>query len=118
MTWHTEWITESKWNTKESIKSVYNSDYVITLDELPADLYTSASGTPSVVPGKTATGDINADGKVDITDLSVLSLYLIGDRDLSADELKVADTNHDGDVQLSDLATLRQFLSKVISSLD
>lgn len=48
MTWHTEWITDKYMNTSEHINYVYNSDYVITLDELPADLYTrtqSESGT-------------------------------------------------------------------------
>lgn len=35
MTWHTQHITDSKNNTTENIKKVYNSDYVITLDELP-----------------------------------------------------------------------------------
>ena len=119
MTWHTEWITDSKWNTKESIKAVYNSDYVITLDELPEDLYTaSASDGPSSNTGSVKTGDITLDGKIDITDLSYLSLYLIGDRKLDGDALKAADTDHDGKVLLADLATLRQFLSKIIKSLD
>ena len=122
MTWHTEWITDSKWNTKESIKSVYNSDYVITLDELPKDLYTAVASEPTTVPttqpGTVKTGDIDCDGKIDITDLSLLSLYLIGDKKLEGDSLKAADTTHDGDIQLTDLATLRQFISKKITSLD
>lgn len=33
MTWHTEWLMDT--NTKESLKTIYNSEYVITLDELP-----------------------------------------------------------------------------------
>lgn len=33
MTWHTEYLTDN--NDKESIKALYNSDYAITLDELP-----------------------------------------------------------------------------------
>ena len=36
MTWHTTWLTED--NTAAQINTLYNSDYVITLDELP-DLY-------------------------------------------------------------------------------
>ncbi|MBQ7942639.1 MAG: hypothetical protein IJ326_01100 [Lachnospiraceae bacterium] len=36
MTWHTEWLTEvSNGNTIELLNEVYNSDYFITLDELP-----------------------------------------------------------------------------------
>ena len=33
MTWHTEWLINT--NTKEHLSELYNSDYVITLDELP-----------------------------------------------------------------------------------
>ncbi len=36
MVWHTEWLTEvSNGNTVELLNEIYNSDYFITLDELP-----------------------------------------------------------------------------------
>ena len=58
-------------------------------------------------------GDLNSDGKVDITDLSLLSLHLIGDKPLETDELKeAADVQYDKTIDLGDLACLRQFLSK------
>ena len=58
-------------------------------------------------------GDLNSDGKVDVSDLSLLSLYLIGDKDLDSDELKeAADTEYDHVVNLGDLARLRMYLSK------
>ena len=113
MTWHTEWITDAKWNTKESINAVFNSDYVITLDELPEDLYTV---TP-VTPDKLITGDVNLDGKVDVTDLSSLAIHLIDDT-LTGDGLKMADVDHDGKVLLTDLARLRQYLSRIIDTLE
>lgn len=34
MTWHTNFVTEE--NTIEALKALYNSDYVITRDELPS----------------------------------------------------------------------------------
>ncbi len=37
MTWHTEHITDH--NDKKVLKEIYNDKYVITLDELPDDLY-------------------------------------------------------------------------------
>ena len=113
MTWHTEWITDAKWNTKESINAVFNSDYVITLDELPEDLYT----VKPVTPDKLITGDVNLDGKVDVTDLSSLAIHLIDDT-LTGDGLKMADVDHDGKVLLTDLARLRQYLVRYIESLD
>lgn len=63
------------------------------------------------------TGDINNDENIDISDLSLLSTYLVGDRILSETEKLAADINKDGIVSLSDLATLKQFLSKTIAEI-
>ena len=58
-------------------------------------------------------GDLNSDGNADVTDLSILSLYLIGDTELKGDNaLEAADIQYDGIVNLSDLAAFRQYLSK------
>ncbi|MCR5142254.1 MAG: beta-mannosidase [Ruminococcus sp.] len=48
MTWHTSFIDSHAINTSSYVDHVYNSDYVLTLDELP-DVYnyTSADITPS-----------------------------------------------------------------------
>ena len=35
MVWHTDYITSEKNNTKKSLNEIYNSEYFITLDELP-----------------------------------------------------------------------------------
>ena len=62
-----------------------------------------------------ATGDVNHDQKVDIMDLSILSLGLV---EKSDNYYKGnADMDGDGSVTLADLATLRQFVSKVIDHL-
>ncbi len=63
-------------------------------------------------------GDINPDGIIDITDLSVLSFSLIGDKELTPSQQKAADVDDDSAVTLADLAKLRQYLSKKIVSLD
>lgn len=62
-------------------------------------------------------GDINADGKADISDLSELAISLVGDKELTESQRKAADVDSDGAVKLADLAKFRQFLSKQISSL-
>ena len=36
MVWHTDHLTNGQFNTKDSLKTIYNSEYFITLDELPA----------------------------------------------------------------------------------
>ena len=61
-------------------------------------------------------GDINSDGNVDLTDLSMLSLAIIGDKILTETQQKVADVTGDGQVSITDLATLRQYISMVIDS--
>mgnify|MGYP003301909220 CR=1 FL=1 len=63
------------------------------------------------------TGDINSDGKVDITDLSELSLAIVGDKTLTESQIKAADINRNSKADLPDLARLKQYLSKVITSL-
>jgi len=76
--------------------------------------------TVSAIPegsGELAIGDINGDNIVDMTDLSDLSLTLLGDKTLTDAQLKSADINDNGEADLSDLARLRQYLSKVITSL-
>ena len=35
MVWHTDYITDEKNNSKEALNEIYNSEYFITLDELP-----------------------------------------------------------------------------------
>ena len=35
MVWHTDFLTDGKSNTVESLNGIYSSDYFITLDELP-----------------------------------------------------------------------------------
>ena len=62
-------------------------------------------------------GDINADEKVDISDLTELSLAIIGDKTLTESQLKVADVDKNGKTDLPDLARMRQYLSKAITAL-
>ncbi len=40
-TWTGEHVRDGKTNTLEHLKKIYHHDYVLTLDELPADLYSS-----------------------------------------------------------------------------
>lgn len=61
------------------------------------------------------TGDLNFDGKVDVTDLSSLSLNIIGDLNLNAIRNNAADITGDGVVNLCDLARMQQYISKKIT---
>lgn len=90
-----------------------------------------ASADPTVAPtatvkptsanteGETLLGDVNCDGKVDITDISVLALAIVDKKtdSMTAQQQKNADVNNDGSVALTDLATIKQYISKQIDKL-
>lgn len=83
----------------------------------PAGLGSASSGTAQKPPAGVMYGDINLDGKVDMTDLTDLSLYLLKEIDLSKEALLNAELTGDGSVNLADLSTLKQYVSKVIDKL-
>ena len=62
-------------------------------------------------------GDLNIDTISDLTDLSILSLALIGDMDLTDEQKEQGDVDNDGSLTMADLAKLRQFLSRKIETL-
>ncbi len=56
-------------------------------------------------------GDLNADGQIDVTDLSVLSMHVIGDQVITDEKtLDDADVQRDEKVDLADLARMKQFI--------
>jgi len=57
-------------------------------------------------------GDINNDSKCDVTDLTYISLYLLGDVEFDDLQKDAADVNADGCVDIADLAHYKQFISK------
>lgn len=60
-----------------------------------------------------AFGDVDGNGIADVTDLSLISLHLIGDKEIKdPNALYQADIDYDGDVTLADMARLKQVLSK------
>lgn len=55
-------------------------------------------------------GDINGNGVVDLTDLSFLSLYLLGDCSFTKDQLLAADVDGNGEVNIADLPHMKQYI--------
>lgn len=80
--WYMNYLTSEQNNPVESLVEIYNSDYCITLDELP-DLksypITEGNADPPVTPDdkKTLPGDANCDGEVRLND-AILVLQAIG----------------------------------------
>ncbi len=57
-------------------------------------------------------GDVNSDNKVDLSDLTALSLALLGDKQLNATQKLAADVSYDNSVDVADLALMKQYISK------
>ena len=57
-------------------------------------------------------GDIDGNGNVEVTDLTMLSIYLLKDIELDSEQILLADCNGDEKVNLADLALLKQFILK------
>ena len=77
----------------------------------------SLSAALTVGASAATLGDVNGDGKVDVTDLSVLAIYLADGVGIADSNMKAADVDGSGKVNLGDLARLRQYLSKIIEVL-
>lgn len=56
------------------------------------------------------TGDIDGNGIIDISDLTMLSQFVMNDITLSRDHLNAADCNGDGMTDITDLALLKQYV--------
>lgn len=85
----------------------------VTTENTPAET-TNPVTTENTTPEKEMLGDVNLDGKIDVTDLSTLSIILADNKPVSGMQKKNADVDRDGNVYLSDLARIRQYLSKII----
>ncbi len=83
---------------EESSYAVHNAD-ITTSD-------TDISGAALVY------GDLNSDGIADLTDLSLLSLYLLNDLTFDSVQTEAADVQYDGNVDIADLARLKQYVCK------
>ncbi len=91
------------------------SQYCLPSDRVYSWEYTIIPSA-SAEPEKTVLlGDVNEDGKIDVTDLSVMAIHLADNIPLDSETAEeAADVDKNGKFNLADLARLRQFISKVI----
>lgn len=105
--WYSEYLTDK--NDPILLKTIYNSDKVITLDELPNDIY-----TPSTPPQRLI-GDVNLDGNFDAIDFGVLKSCILNPFNfpfpIDGDN---ADVNGDGVIDAIDFALMKQKLLGII----
>ena len=121
--WYMNYLTSEQNNPVDNLIEIYNSEYCITLDELP-DLKTypisSSSETKETVSSETEKiseekiiyGDLNGDKSADLTDLSILSIYLMEKYSAEDSFLKAADVTGDDEVDIRDLAHFKRYVCK------
>ena len=73
--------------------------------------------TASEVTSQSLYGDVNLDGKVDITDAVLLNKAVAGVVTLNASQQKNADCMADGELSTNDSTVLLQFLERLVTSL-
>lgn len=100
--WYMNYLTSEQNNPVDNLIEIYNSDYCITLDELP-DLksYPMASEEESIK------GDVNSDGKVNVIDVLTLKKYLFNISVFTSNQKKAADISGDGTINIFDLVMLK-----------
>lgn len=108
MTWHTSFIDSNEINTASYLNKVYNSEYLLTLDELP-DVYHYQSDQPEVP--ETVRGDLNGDGQFSVADVVLLEKWLLGVPDTTLADWSAGDLWEDGKLDVYDLSEMRDMLA-------
>ncbi len=103
MTWHTSFVDNHDINTTAYLNKVYNSDHVLTLDEIP-DIYHYTSEPASLQ------GDVDLNGTVQVADIVLLQKYLLHRETLTQQQFDNADMTGEGTVNGFDLAILKRTL--------
>lgn len=134
--WYGWWLTGEQNNPVEWLVEMYQSDYCITLDELPdlktypvsgnnssptakvtpTPTKTTATPTPTSNQGSVVVGDVNGDGDVNSIDFGYFRMFLLGTmKEFPVDnELEAGDLNGDGSINSIDFGYLRMFLLGLI----
>lgn len=102
--WH---LTGEQNNPVEWLTEIYNSEYCITLDELPdLETYPISDGQDTLY------GDLNSDKSIDSLDLALLKKYVIE----NTQDIKAADLDGNGSTDALDLSLIKRYLLGQIST--
>ena len=99
----------------EVVKTLEASGKVLIVRDVHLGLMINS---PQNKPQKVLCGDVNLDRVVDLTDLTELSLALMGEKNMDFIPDVTSDTTKDGTTDLADLAKLKQYISFDITTLD
>ena len=131
-----QFISGTEYQNPETVKSIFQSEYAVTLSELPEDLYKWDGSTEETTPTETAddptspseeateptterqvgksSGDVNCDGEVDVVDVLVLNKYLLGVAQLTPEGQQNADFNGSGKLEDADAMMILKAIVKLV----
>ena len=120
-------VTGENYQDKAEVKKLYTSDYCITLDELPKDLFKSSAADPKQTTETTQTtegkeisaklpGDVNLDRSVDVSDAVLLARFVAEDKEavLTQEGSRNADMNGSGQPDSGDVILILKKIAKLI----
>ena len=128
-------VTGENYQDAAEVKTLYNSDFCVTLDELPKDLFrssgsqttttekketTTAASTTTTVSAQNGSaaliGDVNEDVLVDVSDAVLLARLIAEDTEASVTEqgLLNADMNGNGQPDSDDVILILKKIAKMI----
>lgn len=105
----TKSLADANVNTTVTIDSNLKYYYMLSKDLL-TKINADINGTGDIVPG-----DANADGEVDIRDVTMYARYIVKLADLNDEQFNNADIIRDGTVNIKDLRQLKKYLIKTIN---
>ena len=92
-----------------NIKKIFAGVFASALMACSLSAFTASADD---YPIKLMKGDINGDGRIDVSDQNLLSLHVKGISALSASELESADVNWDHKVNVTDIALISAHIAK------
>ena len=103
------WIDNDQSYSTNEVTIYWNSPLIYLLAEvMNKDAASEQPGEQTEV----IYGDFNSDKVADLTDLTQLSLYLLGDADFTDAQKKAADVDGNDVIDIADLARFKQYVSK------
>ncbi len=131
-------VSGTDYQNPDTLKELYQSDYCITLDELPENLYEYDGTTTPTEPDETTApdeesttepvtadpdimyGDVNGTGEVEVADAILIMSNVINAElyPLTAEQTERADVYQKGDgIGVNDAVSIQKYITKLISEL-
>lgn len=61
-------------------------------------------------------GDVDRDGSITISDVTLLQTYMVGESELDEEQIKLADVNRDGNITINDVTYIQSYMAGSIDS--